>query len=146
MHRLLVLACSKRKVAAAELLPALDCYDGPAFRVLRKYLREHEREALSILVLSAKYGLIPADQPIVPYDCRLTRASARALKPQVLKAAYSALRMKKWRSVGICVGKDYQIALEGISELIPDGVRVDVIAGGQGQRLTALRKWLIQSD
>lgn len=146
MHRLLVLACSKRKVAAAGLLPAIDRYDGPTFRVLRKYLRELEGGAPSILILSAKYGLIPSDQQIPDYDCRLTRASARALNPQVLLAAEGALRTKKWCSVGICAGKDYQVALEGVPELVPNGVRVDVIAGGQGPRLTALRRWLSQGD
>ena len=79
MQRLLVLACSERKVTAAGLLPAVDRYDGPPFRVLRKYLREHTG-APDILILSAKYGLIPSDQQIPYYDCRITRASARVLK------------------------------------------------------------------
>ena len=37
--RLLVLACSERKRAGPGLLPAAERYDGPAFRVLRAYLR-----------------------------------------------------------------------------------------------------------
>jgi hypothetical protein len=44
--------------------------------------------------------------------------------------------------VGICAGRAYRAALEDVSELVPEGVRVDQIVGGQGQRLTALREWL----
>jgi hypothetical protein len=72
MHRLLIIACSERKNSAVGLLPAIDRYDGPAFRVLRKYLREHAERAPSILILSAKYGLIPAGQEIPMYERRLS--------------------------------------------------------------------------
>jgi len=44
MGRLLFIACSQRKNPAEGVLPALDRYDGPAFGVLRKYLRETERD------------------------------------------------------------------------------------------------------
>jgi hypothetical protein len=48
---MLILACSRRKRPDEGLLPAIERYDGPAFRVLRHFLREmpalHEgREAL----------------------------------------------------------------------------------------------------
>jgi hypothetical protein len=144
MHRLLVLACSKSKVPAKGTLPALERYDGPAFRVLRKYLRENDRGALSIFILSAKHGLIPAAKRISDYDCRLLPDSARALRPQVLSAAQAAVSAKSLTSVGVCAGKDYQVALDGFAELIPAGVRLETIGGGQGRRLTALRQWLIQ--
>jgi hypothetical protein len=146
MHRLLVIACSERKAPAAGLLPAIDRYDGPAFRVLRKFLREHESLAPTILVLSAKYGLIPADREIPFYDCRISRDTAYALRPLVVEVAGASLHAKEWRSVGICAGKDYQIALDGIFGLIPPGVRVTLLRGGQGARLSALHKWLRERD
>jgi hypothetical protein len=146
MRRLLLIACSQRKVTAPGLLPALERYDGPAFRVLRKYLREGGGDGLSILVLSAKYGLIAADHAIPDYDCRLTRESARDLRGRVLEAARVALASAAWRAVGVCAGKDYRIALDGVSGLVPAGVAVDLIEGGQGPRLTALKKWLLQSN
>ena len=146
MHRLLIIACSERKDCAAGLLPAIDRYDGPAFRVLRKYLREHAARAPSILILSAKYGLIQADRKIPVYECRLSATAAYKLRPRVMKAAGAALRAKKWRTVGICAGKDYRIALDGISELVPKGAKLYLICGGQGLRLTALRNWLRQTD
>lgn len=144
MGRLLVVACSQRKKPAAGLLPALDRYDGPAFRVLRKYLRDAEGTAPVVLILSAKYGLVAASRKIPTYDCRMSARSACALRPRVLKVAQRVLASQPWLAIGICAGKDYQLALEGLSELIPDGVRVDMIRGGQGPRLTALRDWLHQ--
>ena len=58
MTRLLIMACSARKRATEDLLPAIDRYDGPAFRVLRKYLSHAERPGLTVMILSAKYCLL----------------------------------------------------------------------------------------
>jgi hypothetical protein len=44
-RQLLVLSCSQRKLPNPEPLPALERYDGPAFRVLRKFLRESPSKA-----------------------------------------------------------------------------------------------------
>ncbi len=56
MTRLLIVTCSQRKNPTLGLLPAIDRYDGPAFLVLRKYLREGVGDAPRVLILSAKYG------------------------------------------------------------------------------------------
>lgn len=146
MARLLILACSQRKQEARELLPAIDRYDGPAFRVLRKYLREAEADVPAVRILSAKFGLIAADRKIPNYDSRITPDKARELRPNVLKLAQRLIASGEWRSVGVCAGKDYQLALEGLTELIPASTRVDKIRGGQGVRLAALRDWLHQSE
>lgn len=140
MNRLLIVACSQRKRKAKGFLPAIERYDGPVFRVLRKHLREESGDALSILVLSAKYDLIPAEFEIPDYDCRLSVASAVKLRPQVLETARRALQKGLFDAVGICTGKDYRVALAGFCDLIPDGVQVGFIAGGQGPRLAALRE------
>jgi hypothetical protein len=142
MNRLLIVACSERKNPAKEKLPAIDRYDGPVFRVLRKYLRERPEDALTVLVLSAKYGLIAADREIADYDCRLSAESAERLRPQVLKVASRVLSSCQWQGIGICAGKDYRVALAGFGNFVPDGLRVDFIEGRQGPRLTALRRWL----
>jgi hypothetical protein len=36
--RMLILACSQRKLLDEGLLPAVERYDDPAFRVLRRFL------------------------------------------------------------------------------------------------------------
>ena len=59
-HRLLILSCSQRKRPNRVLLPALERYDGPVFRMLRKFLRScPAREShLEIYILSAQFGLL----------------------------------------------------------------------------------------
>src|SRR6266508_7023102 len=109
--RLLILSCSQRKALAKGRLPAIDRYDGPAFRVLRKYLRESPSGAPTVLILSAKYGLIESDRRIPPYDRRLSRTSAERLRPQVLKTMRRVLRSRAWRAVGVCAGKEYRSTL-----------------------------------
>jgi hypothetical protein len=144
MERLLILACSQRKTSVNEYLRAMDRYDGPAFRVLRKYLRENSDDSLAVLILSAKYGLIESERKIPWYEKRLSNASAVKLKPQVFEIARCTLRSRPWRAVGLCAGKDYRSVLDGVAELVPIGARLDVLAGGLGKRLAALRDWLRQ--
>jgi len=69
-RRLLILSCSRKKKTTYQSLPALERYDGPSFRVVRKFINECPAEArsLDIRILSAKFGLIRADQPIAWYD------------------------------------------------------------------------------
>jgi hypothetical protein len=146
MTRLLVIACSQRKNPAKGLLPAIARYDGPAFRVLRKYLREEPRETPCILILSAKYGLIAADRQIPDYDCRLSTGSATELRPQILETVRHAVQTQRPLAIGICAGKDYRMALAGFADVVPQGIGVEFIEGGQGPRLTALRRWLRRED
>jgi hypothetical protein len=142
--RLLILSCSRRKTSATGLVPAIERYDGPAFRVLRKFLREGSTGAPTVLILSAKYGLIGPNRKIPWYDQCLSGAAADRLRPQVLRIARRILRSRAWRAVGVCAGKDYQSTLDGLAELLPAGVRFDLLGGGLGKRLAALRDWLRQ--
>jgi hypothetical protein len=144
VDRLLILSCSQRKASAKGRLAAIDRYDGPAFRVLRKFLREDPADVPTVLILSAKYGLIESEREIPWYDHRLSKTSADRLRPQVMKMAGHVLRSHQWRAVGLCAGREYRSALNGLAELIPAGVRVDLLASGLGKRLAALRNWLRQ--
>ena len=146
MDRLLILSCSQRKKPDAGLLPAIERYDGPAFRVLRKFLEEAPADPPVVLILSAKYGLIETAQPIPDYDCRMSAALATQLHSRVLEAGRRFLGSHHWQEVGLCVGKQYRAALAGLVECVPGGAQVDVIGGGLGRRLTALRGWLRRTE
>jgi hypothetical protein len=142
MSRLLVISCSQRKASSKELLPAIDRYDGPAFRVLRKHLRDRPAEMPTVFILSAKYGLVAAETGIPQYDCRLSARTAERLRPAVLSVARQVLQSKRWEAVGLCLGKTYSTALDGLLQYVPEGTRIDVLNGGLFRRLTRLREWL----
>jgi hypothetical protein len=139
---LLILSCSQRKASETGRVPAIDRYDGPVFRVLRRYLREGSPGALTVLILSAKYGLIESSRRIPTYDCRMSPVRARELRPRVLAALRGLLASRYWDEIGVCTGKHYRSALDGFLPLLPEGSQVDFLSGGQGPRLTRLRAWL----
>ncbi len=142
VDRLLILSCSERKATASDRLPAIDRYDGPVFRVLRKYLREGSSRAPTVLIVSAKYGLIESSRRIPAYDYRMSAARAKELRPHVLAAARRILASRKWQDVGVCAGKHYRSTLDGFLPFLPEGSQIVFIGGGQGPRLTRLRAWL----
>jgi hypothetical protein len=94
--------------------------------------------------LSAQYGLIESGRKIPWYDHRLSEDSGDRLRAQVLETAKRVLGSHEWGAVGISAGKEYRSVLGGLAELVPSGVRLDVLAGGLGKRLAALRDWLQQ--
>lgn len=97
-NSLVVLACSRRKRRTSRLIPTIDRYDAPMFRVFRKHraasplakggqsgvtlrpARPHSeprpsgsgpsppRGDIPAYVLSARFGLIPGEQPIPRYE------------------------------------------------------------------------------
>lgn len=52
--RLLILSCSRRKRSDRGLLPALERYDGPTYRVMNKFLRVNPSgtQSLDVYILS----------------------------------------------------------------------------------------------
>jgi hypothetical protein len=140
--RLLILSCSQQKSPASQLLPAIERYQGPAFKVLRKYLREDPSEPLQVLILSGKYGLIRVSHKIPNYNVRLTAAAAEAIQPAILKRLRETFREAAYLEVGFCLGRYYRRAVEGYKEIVPERIKVTFIQGGLGCRLTNLRNWL----
>lgn len=62
----------REKKLASHLLPAGDMYSGQQHTRLMqgvKALREEEEHEVDLWILSAGYGLIPADRKIAPYEC-----------------------------------------------------------------------------
>jgi hypothetical protein len=108
---LVVLGCSATKVETDGVLPAIHLYDGPTFRVLRSFLRENRwPEALSLAVLSAKFGLIGGLAQIPYYNQRMTRARASELGPSVT-ASLQELGAEH-RTVDLVLGQDYRETID----------------------------------
>lgn len=143
-NRLLILSCSQRKRKSLASLPAIERYDGPPFRVLRKYLRQQPEQAnhLDVEILSAKYGLIDFERPISYYDQRLTPKTAEALRPKVLSQINSLLQRSSYTRLLLSMGKDYLHAIEGYQSLLPPSLEVIVAHGSQGRKLSLLHDWL----
>ena len=142
--RLLILSCSQRKQSTQGLLPALQRYDGPAYRVMSKFMRVHPSEvrSLDVYILSAEFGLISADKPIPDYDRRMTYKRAKELQQPALSALKHILICKQYKDLFINLGKDYLRVLNGYESLIPANLKVIVSRGVMGRKLAELRNWL----
>ncbi|RDV81175.1 tRNA-guanine transglycosylase DpdA [Ammonifex thiophilus] len=137
---LLIVSCSALKNDAPGEIPALVRYDGPAYRVIRSFLREWSWPSnLRVGVFSAEYGLIGGLAPIPFYERRMTPERARELRQMVVAT------LKEWStlcsSLAIVCGKDYL-------EPLLDGVHgtgfehVEVAAGPIGKKLQYLSQFL----
>lgn len=145
MKRLVILSCSQRKVQGKRKMRAMDRYDGPAYKVVRKYLhavpdarRHHE-----FLILSAEFGLISDSQRIPYYDRRMTVERAEALHQETLDALKSTLSSDRYRAVFVYMGKTYRHAIEGVDAFFPN---VQYSHGRIGMQLSQLRQFLYNEE
>lgn len=141
---LLVISCSATKRPIAGEIPAIDRYDGPAYRVLRV----NRPADLDVVILSAEHGFIPERQPIADYDRKLDqdRAAELARSPS---GAYLRRMVKLADRVFVAGGFVYQVcftdALMAPFNQVPADPIIDKIrysAGGIGQQLGQLKRWL----
>jgi len=58
-----------RQVLSDFMKPAIEMYDGPEFKVLRRF-----RGCIDVFILSARYGIIRDKDLIIPYDAYLGNA------------------------------------------------------------------------
>lgn len=142
MRRLLIISCSQRKRPDPGLLPAVDRYDGPAFRVLRRYLRGNPANPPDIHILSAEFGLIPADTPIPVYDRRMTTSRARELRDVTATAFRQLVTSAPYAKLHLALSKDYLAALAGWRDIVDASCHVTIGQQSPGRRLTVLRAWL----
>lgn len=122
------------------MLPAINLYDGPTFRVLRSFLRQNTwPPALSLAVLSAKFGLIGGLAQIPYYNRRMTPHRAERLNPTVTASLQKLL--PNHETVDLVMGKDY---LESIN--LPaaraQGANFRFAEGGIGTKLNRLHDLL----
>lgn len=139
---MLILACSQRKRPDEQLLPALERYDGPAFRVLRRFLRDSSSDPPDVLILSAEYGLIPHDLPIAAYDRKMTPDRAHQLRPRVLAEFERMTTSRPFPEILIFAGRQYLPALYTDGSSLSDNATIRVCVGSLGRKLAELHDWL----
>ena len=143
-NRLLILSCSRRKNSCKELIPAIERYDGPAYRVLRKFCHESlpKSKSIDVYILSAKFGLIKAEQPIPDYEQKMTDKRAAELQPNIVAGLKSLQDRQRYDDIFVYAGKTYLRVLDGFTNTSPLEVRMMIATGLPGQRLADLRNWL----
>lgn len=148
-QRLLILACSQRKRPDPGLVSAIERYDGPFFRVLRRYQRSFSaadpeaKPPPDVYILSARYGLISANQPIADYEQRMTTERADELRPCVLTDLQDLLGTNPlYDELFFCMGRDYRQAFDGWEIRHPSKLSLAWAEGSIGSKQAQLHDWL----
>lgn len=124
-------------------MPAIERYDGPPFRVLRRFLAyESDHERLDIYVLSARYGLIEGSTLIDLYNQCMTEAVARKQHVQNMEYIQKQVAPKQYGEIFLSMGRTYLQALLGLETLLGMETRVIVSEGTSGAKLSKLHSWL----
>jgi len=126
--RLLLVSCSKKKFS--EPGKAINVYDGPYFHIIRSNSRPNS--GIDIKIISAKYGLIDADDKIAPYDYKMTREDAKIYK-QVYKKDLEEL-FSEYSTIAFCGSKLY-------ASVMPEN-NAYIINARIGIQLHLLKEWL----
>lgn len=138
---LLIIGCSQKKNPSPCPVKALDRYDGVNFKVIKKFRRDKKLpENLDIIIISAKYGFLKADEKIDDYDVRMTEKRAQELHPNIVHEMKEFISNKVYEEIFINLGKDYMPAIEGIENLA--NCPVLYAQGRIGEKMGALKKWL----
>lgn len=137
MTRALFLSCSQAKNPAAGLLPAVERYNGPAFRTLR--LWREQAGNLRVWVLSAEHGLIPENKKIANYDRRMDAARAAELREGTAAKLSNIAAAHSFSSVLICMADAYTPAFP--THFLNDA-GVERAGGRIGGKISRLKTWL----
>ncbi|MGH3718017.1 MAG: DUF6884 domain-containing protein [Pseudonocardiaceae bacterium] len=119
----IIVGCSHRKAGRGEYA-ALDLYEGGCVPQLRSRVHAHPSLRDRIFVLSARYGLVGANDRIASYDQQMTLSRARELERSVGNAlAGRVLAAPYPRELVVLVEPVYLAAL---AELLRSDVRPQV--------------------
>lgn len=144
-QRLLILSCSKAKSVTGQSVPAIDLYNGPAFRVLRRYISSSDLSAeLDIVILSAKHGFISSSKVIASYDQRMRRDTV--LPSATLRHQLAAFTTgKRYSKVFVSLGADYVSRLPELETVLAGHPSILIAKGRIGEKLHSLKEWLFST-
>jgi hypothetical protein len=143
--RLLIVGCSERKNAFSAEVPAIDLYDGPFFRTLRKARAEGVLDRRTeVFVLSAKYGLISSRAKIETYDQRMTAITAIEQRPRNERLLRLVAAERGYNEVMLALGSDYVSALGDVGNVFGPHAVVHWANGRIGEKLSEVKRWLLR--
>ena len=147
----LIIGCSERKIQSPGEIPAIERYDGPTYRCLRKFSDTSKFPNnfgfpynLRILILSAKYNLIFPETYIADYDQKMTLARAKDIAVDVQCDLIRCLKFYRIAYGGtdqvfINLGKTYKRTLEGFHW---GTIATMEASGGIGLKTQQMKAWL----
>ncbi len=137
---LVILGCGTRKRKTSRLLPAIDRYDGPTFRVFRKHA-PYVGNSITSSVLSGRFGLISGDRLIPRYDRRLSIGTRENLIGLVHDQLKLLLDNTQPNRIFISVGELYwPLLAEPLHREVPAS-KLTIARGGIGGRASQLASW-----
>lgn len=140
---LLILSCSQTKIKNKDLLPAIERYDGPSYKVLRKIMNSSNyNNSLDIAIISAKYGLLQPHEKIEDYDLKMNKEIAESLNNKVAEELRKQISNNKYENIFINIGSDYNLAVDGFNKKLPRNTEILYAKGKIGERLSQMKKWL----
>ena len=138
MSSLLIMSCSKTK-KHLDNVPAMQLYDGQAYRVLKKRTPQN----LEIVIISAKYGLLRSTDIISYYDQVMTVSRAAGMRKEVSEAIMNIVSGENFRRTFISLGFPYNLAVsEELMGFLDENFHLQVAHGPIGKRLHQLKEWL----
>lgn len=147
MHpkKLLVVSCSERKKVELNRMPAIEMYDGPMFRMIRKH-KPFFYNGIDLLIVSAKYGLMKPSLQILNYDKRLSKEQIPELRKQTLARLEKFTSNENYKEVRLSMGKDYLSLFDGINNVFSPKCTIKITTGKIGQKLHKTKKWLNKTN
>jgi hypothetical protein len=144
--RLLIIPCSQNKKNTDIPTAAINVYDGPFYRLLRKNIEVFDNNnGLDIYIISAKYGLIDPLYKIQTYDQKMDEKQAKRLNPKIRDRLFKIIKDKTYSEIYINTGKSYSLALEGFQGIVKrysPNTQLRLGQGKIGQRLHDMKMWI----
>lgn len=139
---LVILGCTERKNPSPGLIPAIDRYDGPSVRVLRRFVRESSARPVRACFVSGRYGLVRDDFPLPVYDHRLLPEDENRLTLQVGQELKRAIADFDPSRFFVSVSGGYWRLLRvALAREVPSD-RLAFARGAVGGRASRLFTWL----
>ena len=138
MTDMIIMSCSRTK-KRLDNVPAMELYDGQAYRVIRKSSPEH----IEILIISAKYGLLRSTDIISYYDQAMTVSQAIGMSKEVSSGIKNTVSRGDFKRIFISLGFPYSFAVsEELMGFLDENFYLLVAHGPIGKRLHQLKEFI----